>query len=76
MQDDQGRLDVLRVRDWRVTNVSVGHVNRATGETTLAAFKDGHVAAARIPVDRVVHRDHLGQRRAGNRGLECIGLRD
>src|SRR6185503_12245383 len=48
----------------------------STGEPALAGFEYLTVSHAAVLIDEPVHADHVGKRRAGNRGREDVSLRD
>ena len=75
-KNNQRSLDVLGVIDGRVADVGFHVVPIAAGETALAAFEDGLVCAAGVAVDQAVHAYHVGKGRAGDGGVEDIGLGD
>ncbi len=76
VQDHERRRDLARLEDRRVAQIGVGLVEEVAGEAALAALEDRLVGRARVPVDRAVHADQIGERRAGDGGAELVGLGD
>jgi hypothetical protein len=76
VEDQERRGDLPRLEHRRVAQVRLGLIEEVAGEAALAALEDGLVRRAGVPVDRAVHAHQVGERRAGDRGGEPVGLGD
>ncbi len=72
---EQGRSDVLCLEQGRVGDVLVHHFPVGFAQATLAGFKNLLVGRTGIPVDRIVHTDHIGEggARYCSREKLCLG---
>ena len=73
---EERRVERFDVVEGRVRHVGVHVFPRRHAHPALADLEDASVGAAASPVDGVVHRHHVGERRARHRRRKDVGLRD
>ena len=76
MEHQQRCFYIFDMVDRAIALVGIPVFPWSTKKPSLRSFKDGHISSSRIPVDQVIHGNHVGQGCASRCGFEAVGLGD